>query len=121
MGFATGDVVLNTFSYHLVPGGFMMDLGARALGCVVIPAGPGQTEQQLEVIAAFRPVAYCGTPDFLKILLDAAAKAGRDASCIRKALVSGAAFPKSLQEDIAGARHRRLPGLRHRRYRRHRL
>ena len=101
MGFATGDVVLNTFSYHLVPGGFMMDSGARALGCVVIPAGPGQTEQQLEVIAAFRPVAYCGTPDFLKILLDAAAKAGRDASCIRKALVSGAAFPKSLQEDIA--------------------
>jgi phenylacetate-CoA ligase len=101
MGFATGDVVLNTFSYHLVPGGFMIDSGARALGCVVIPAGPGQTEQQLEVIAAFRPVAYCGTPDFLKIILDAAAKAGRDASCIKKALVSGAAFPKSLQEDIA--------------------
>jgi phenylacetate-CoA ligase len=101
MGFAKGDVVLNTFSYHLVPGGFMMDSGARALGCVVIPAGPGQAEQQLEVIAAFRPVAYCGTPDFLKILLDAAEKAGRDASCIRKALVSGAAFPRSLQEEIA--------------------
>jgi phenylacetate-CoA ligase len=100
MGFAKGDVVLNTFSYHLVPGGFIMDSGARALGCVVIPAGPGQTEQQLEVIAAFRPAAYCGTPDFLKILLDAAEKAGRDASCIRKALVSGAAFPRSLQEEI---------------------
>jgi phenylacetate-CoA ligase len=100
MGFAKGDVVLNTFSYHLVPGGFIMDSGARTLGCVVIPVGPGQTEQQLEVIAAFRPVAYCGTPDFLKILLDAAEKAGRDASCLRKALVSGAAFPKSLQEEI---------------------
>ncbi|HZB37237.1 MAG TPA: AMP-binding protein [Beijerinckiaceae bacterium] len=100
MGFRKGDVVLNTFSYHLVPGGFMMDSGARALGCVVIPAGPGQTEQQLEVIAAFGPAAYCGTPDFLKILLDAAEKAGRDASCIEKALVSGAAFPKSLQEEI---------------------
>ncbi|HEX8165761.1 MAG TPA: AMP-binding protein [Beijerinckiaceae bacterium] len=101
MGFRGGDVVLNTFGYHLTPGGLMMDSGARALGCVVIPAGPGQTEQQLEVIAAFRPVAYCGTPDFLKILLDAAAKAGRDASSIRKALVSGAAFPKSLQEEIS--------------------
>jgi phenylacetate-CoA ligase len=99
MGFRKGDVVLNTFSYHLVPGGFIMDSGARALGCVVIPAGPGQTEQQLEVIAAFRPVAYCGTPDFLKILLDAAEKIGRDAS-FKKALVSGAAFPKSLQEEI---------------------
>jgi phenylacetate-CoA ligase len=102
MGFRKGDVVLNTFGYHLTPGGLMMDSGARALGCVVIPAGPGQTEQQLEVIAAFRPVAYCGTPDFLKILLDAAGKAGRDASSIGKALVSGAAFPKSLQEEIKG-------------------
>ncbi len=100
MGFRKGEVVLNTFSYHLVPGGFIMDLGARALGCVVIPAGPGQTEQQLDVIAAFRPAAYCGTPDFLKILLDAAERAGRDATSIKKALVSGAAFPKSLQEEI---------------------
>jgi phenylacetate-CoA ligase len=101
MGFRPGDVVLNTFGYHLTPGGFIMDSGARALGCVVIPAGPGNTEQQLEVIEAFRPVAYCGTPDFLKILLDAAEKAGRDASSIRKALCSGAAFPKSLQDEIA--------------------
>ena len=102
MGFRAGDVVLNTFSYHLVPGGFIRDSGARTLGCVVIPAGPGQTEQQLEVIAAFRPAAYCGTPDFLKILLDAAEAAGRSASSIRKALCSGAAFPKSLQEEVAG-------------------
>ncbi|HEV2558124.1 MAG TPA: AMP-binding protein [Microvirga sp.] len=101
MGFRPGDVVLNTFGYHLTPGGFIMDSGARALGCAVIPAGPGNTEQQLEVIEAFRPVAYCGTPDFLKILLDAAEKAGRDASSIKRALCSGAAFPKSLQAEIA--------------------
>jgi phenylacetate-CoA ligase len=101
-GFRRGDVVLNTFSYHLVPGGFILDSGCRALGCAVIPAGPGQTEQQLEVIAAFRPVAYCGTPDFLKIVLDAATAAGRDAGSIRKALVSGAAFPKSLQQELSG-------------------
>ncbi|HEX2137869.1 MAG TPA: AMP-binding protein [Microvirga sp.] len=101
MGFRAGDVVLNTFSYHLTPGGFIMDSGARALGCTVIPAGPGNTEQQLEVVAAFRPSAYCGTPDFLKILLDAAETAGRDARSIRKALCSGAAFPKSLQEEVA--------------------
>jgi phenylacetate-CoA ligase len=100
-GFRAGDVVLNTFSYHLTPGGFMLDSGARALGCAVIPAGPGNTEQQYELIAAYRPAAYCGTPDFLKILLDGAAAAGRDLSSMRRALVSGAAFPKSLQEDFA--------------------
>ncbi len=100
-GFRKGDVVLNTFSYHLTPGGFIMDSGARALGCAVIPAGPGNTEQQFELIEAYRPVAYCGTPDFLKILLDGAASSGRDVSSIKRALVSGAAFPKSLQEEFS--------------------
>jgi phenylacetate-coenzyme A ligase PaaK-like adenylate-forming protein len=99
-GFRPGDVVLNTFSYHLTPGGFIFDTSARALGCAVIPAGPGNIEQQFELIEAYRPVGYSGTPDFLKILLDAAASAGRDVSSIKRALVSGAAFPKSLQEEI---------------------
>ena len=101
-GFRPGDIVLNTLSYHLTPGGFMFDSGARALGCPVIPAGPGNTEQQLELIEQFRPVAYTGTPDFLKILLDKAQEAGRDASSLRKALVSGAAFPASLRDHLAG-------------------
>jgi phenylacetate-CoA ligase len=99
-GFRAGDVVLNTFSYHLTPGGFIFDGAARALGCAVIPAGPGNTEQQLELIEAYRPTAYCGTPDFLKILLDAAATVGRDVSSIKRVLVSGAAFPPSLQDAI---------------------
>jgi phenylacetate-CoA ligase len=100
-GFRKGDVVLNTFSYHLTPGGFIMDSGARALGCAVIPAGPGNTEQQFELIEAYRPVAFCGTPDFLKILLDGAVSSGRDISSIKRALVSGAAFPKTLQDEFA--------------------
>lgn len=99
-GFRPDDIVLNTFSYHLTPGGFIFDASARALGCAVIPAGPGNTEQQFELIEAYRPVGYSGTPDFLKILLDAAASGGRDVSSIKRALVSGAAFPPSLQADI---------------------
>src|SRR5438270_10935546 len=99
-GFRPGDVILNTFSYHLTPGGFIFDASARALGCAVIPAGPGNTEAQFELIEAYRPVGYSGTPDFLKILLDGAKQAGRDISSIKRALVSGAAFPKSLQEEI---------------------
>lgn len=99
-GFRPEDIVLNTFSYHLTPGGFIFDTSARALGCAVIPAGPGNTEQQFELIEAYRPVGYSGTPDFLKILLDAAASAGRDVSSIKRALVSGAAFPPSLQAEI---------------------
>jgi phenylacetate-coenzyme A ligase PaaK-like adenylate-forming protein len=100
-GFRRGDVVLNTFSYHLTPGGMILDSAARALGCAVIAAGPGNTEQQLDVIEAFRPTGYAGVPDFLNILLDAAARQGRDAGSIRRALVSGAAFPPSLQRSFA--------------------
>jgi phenylacetate-CoA ligase len=103
MGFRPGEIMLNTFSYHLVPAGFIMDSGARELGCAVIPSGPGNTEQQLDLIEAFRPEIYCGTPDFLKILLKAAAASGRDIASIKRALVSGAAFPKTLQDEIAQA------------------
>lgn len=99
-GFRPEDIVLNTFGYHLTPGGFIFDASARALGCAVIPAGPGNTEQQFELIEAYRPIGYSGTPDFLKILLDAAVTAGRDVSSIKRALVSGAAFPPSLQAEI---------------------
>lgn len=98
-GFRAGDVALNTFSYHLTPGGWIMDGGLRALGCAVIPAGPGNAEAQVDLIGAFRPAGYVGTPDFLKILLDAAG--ARDMSCVRRALVSGAAFPPSLRTEIA--------------------
>jgi phenylacetate-CoA ligase len=100
-GFRPGNVVLNTFSYHLTPGGFIFDASARALGCAVIPAGPGNIDTQFELIEAYRPIGYSGTPDFLKILLDAAAAAARDVSSIKRALVSGAAFPKSLQDEMA--------------------
>ena len=99
-GLRPGDIVLNTFSYHLTPGGFIFDAAARALGCAVIPAGPGNTEQQFELIQAYRPSAYAGTPDFLKILLDGGTPTGRDVSSIKRAVVSGAAFPKSLQDEM---------------------
>src|SRR5215469_1594105 len=99
-GFRKGDIVINTFSYHLTPGGFIFDTAARALGCAVIPAGPGNPDQLYEVIEAYRPIDYSGTPDFLKILLDGAAKANRDTSSLKRALVSGAAFPTSLQGEV---------------------
>jgi phenylacetate-CoA ligase len=101
-GFRAGDIVLNTFAYHLTPGGFIMESGANAIGCAVIPAGPGNTEQQLDAIAHLKPTCYLGTPDFLKILLDAATKAGRDVSSLERGLVSGAALPASLRQELGG-------------------
>lgn len=99
-GFRTGDLVHNTFAYHLTPAGAMAESGARALGCPVIAAGTGQTEKQLHVIAQLRPTAYVGTPSFLKILLEKAREDGIDASSIKKALVSGEAFPPALADQL---------------------
>jgi len=98
-GFGKGDIVHNTFAYHLTPGGWILDAGARALGCAVIPAGPGNTEQQLEVIHHLKPTAYIGVPDYLKILLDKAREAGRPISSFRRAMVSGGALFPSLRQE----------------------
>ena len=99
-GVTPDDIVLNCFSYHLTPGAFVIESGAHALGCAVIPAGTGNTEQTLQAIAHLKPTAYVGPPDFLKILLDKAGEVGVDASSIRKALVSGGALPPSLRAEM---------------------
>lgn len=101
-GFEAGDRVQNCFSYHMTPGGLMMDSGARACGCVVIPAGPGSTEQQLAVNARLRPRGYCGTPSFLKILIDKAKACGQILS-FEVALVSGEAVTEPLKQAFAEA------------------
>src|SRR5438046_5525698 len=106
-GIRAGDIVHNCFSYHLTPGAFILEAGAHALGCATIPGGVGNTEAQLDAIAQLKPTAYVGTPDFLKILLDAAGKAGKDASSIRRGLVSGAALPVSPRQELSG---RLVPG-----------
>jgi len=94
-GFRSGELVHNSFSYHMTPGAFILEAGALALGCTVFPAGTGQTEQQLEAIQELQPTAYTGTPSFLRILLEKAAETGIRLS-ITKASVGGEACPPSL-------------------------
>ena len=101
-GFRAGDVVHNSFTYHLAPGAHILEAGAHALGCAVIPGGIGNTEQQVAAIAHLRPTGYVGTPDFLKILLDTGQKSGMDTSSLERGLVSGAALPSSLRDELAG-------------------
>ncbi|MFZ5567184.1 MAG: phenylacetate--CoA ligase family protein [Pseudomonadota bacterium] len=96
-GFEAGDLVHNCFSYHLTPGAWIMEAGAHALGCTVFPGGTGNTEQQLAAMADLQPVAYAGTPSFLKILVEKAQEASVKLS-ITKALLSGEAFPPSLRD-----------------------
>ena len=102
-GFRAGQLVHNCFSYHLTPGGLMMESGAQAIGCTVFPGGTGNTELQLQAITELRPHAYLGTPSFLRILIEKADEAGADIRSLKQALVGGEAFPPSLR-DWLGAR-----------------
>ncbi|MTI16913.1 phenylacetate--CoA ligase family protein [Rhodobacteraceae bacterium RKSG542] len=100
-GVRSGDKVHNAFSYHMTPGGFILDYSARALGCTVFPAGVGNTDLQVQAISMLRPSVYTGTPDYLKIILDRADELGVDVSSITKALVSGGALYPSLRQEYA--------------------
>ena len=97
-GFRVGDLVHNSFSYHLTPGAWIMESGAQALGASVFPGGVGNTDMQLAAMADLRPDGYAGTPSFLRIALERAAETGLALPSLKKALVSGEAFPPSLRE-----------------------
>jgi phenylacetate-CoA ligase len=96
-GIRPGHVVQNCFGYHLTPGAWMVDGGARHLGAAVIPAGIGQTEQQIDLIRTLRPDAFSGTPSFLRIIVERAQELGLDISNLRRALLAAEALPPSLR------------------------
>ena len=96
-GMRPGHVLQNCFGFHLTPGAWMVDSAARTIGCAVIPAGIGQTEQQIELIRALRPDAYVGTPSFLRIIIEKAREAGADIGNLKRALVGAEALPPSLR------------------------
>lgn len=100
-GFRAGELIHNCFSYHFTPAGSMMETGAHALGCTVFAGGTGQTEQQVGAMAELRPAGYAGTPSFLKIIVEKAMDMGVALPSVRKALLSGEAFPPSLRDWLA--------------------
>lgn len=76
-GFRRGDIVINTFSYHMVPFGMqMVDNSLRQAGCIVVPTGVGNTEQQVNIMKSLRVNGYCGTPSFLLNLAEKAEEMG---------------------------------------------
>ena len=100
-GFRSGELIHNCFSYHFTPAGSMMETGAHAIGCTVFAGGTGQTEQQVQAMAELKPAGYIGTPSFLKIIVEKAAELNIGLPSVKKALVSGEAFPPSLRDWLA--------------------
>src|SRR5262249_10125589 len=99
-GMRSGDVVHVSFSYHLTPAASMVETGAHALGCAVIPGGTAPTDAQAAAVAQFRATAYGGTPSFLKVLLDRGAELGLNLSALTRASVTAEALPASLRQAL---------------------
>jgi phenylacetate-CoA ligase len=99
-GFRPGDRVINTFAYHFTPAGSMMESGALALGCTVVPTGTGQTEMQVAAIAGLSISGYVGTPSFLKLIVDKADELKADISCLKKAFVGAEYLPPALRKSM---------------------
>ncbi len=78
-GFRPGDIVVNTFSYHMVPFALqMVDNSLHRIGCVIIPTGVGNTEQQVNILNILKANGYCGTPSFLLNIAEKAEEMGLD-------------------------------------------
>ncbi|HUJ86458.1 MAG TPA: AMP-binding protein [Burkholderiales bacterium] len=99
-GLRAGDLVMNTFAYHFTPAGSMLESGALALGCTVVPTGVGQTEMQVAAIGDLGINAFIGTPSFLKLIADRAHELGHDISALRKAVVGAEYLPPALRKSM---------------------
>jgi phenylacetate-CoA ligase len=99
-GFRAGDLVINTFAYHFTPAGSMLESGALALGCTVVPTGVGQTEMQVAAIRDLGINAFIGTPSFLKLIVEKADELKCDVSCLQKAMVGAEYLPPALRKAM---------------------
>ena len=116
MGFRENDIVLNTFGYHLTPGGHGIEDQLIAAGCAVIPAGPQNTDVQAQVLAKLAVTGYVGTPTFLKLLCDKAEEleiSPRDDWSLEVAFVTAERLTEDMRaelEERTGARVRQIYG-----------
>lgn len=89
-GVGPGDIVLNTWSYHLVPAGLLFDEAARAVGASVIPGGVGNRELQAQVIVEAGVSAITASTAFFVALADTVIEThGRNAWQVRHAFLGG--------------------------------
>jgi phenylacetate-CoA ligase len=100
-GFRAGDRVLNSFAYHFTPAASLLESGALALGCTIVPAGTGQTEMQVSAITGLQLSGYVGTPSFLKLIVEKADELKAGMSCLKRAQVGAEYLPPALRAAMA--------------------
>jgi phenylacetate-CoA ligase len=104
-GFRPGDLVMNTFSYHLTPAGIFLDEACNGIGCATVPTGVGNTEIQVKTMAGLKINGYIGIPSFLLSLIKKMEELGYDTArdlAMEIALVAGEILSPSLRSELNG-------------------
>jgi phenylacetate-CoA ligase len=102
-GFRPGDIVMNTFSYHLTPAGIFLDEACNGIGCVTVPTGIGNTEIQVKTMVGLKINGYIGIPSFLMSLIKKMEELGYDTAqdlAMEIALVAGEILSPSLRKEL---------------------
>ena len=104
-GIRKGDVILNTFNYHLTPLAFMLDESLEMLRATVVPIGPGNVSMQIQLMRQLHVTGFLGTPSFLMAIVEAAEGMHLDLKKdlhLKVAFVGAEMFPESLRQKLVG-------------------
>lgn len=106
-GVVPGDRVQMCFGYGMFTGGFGLHYGLESLGCMVIPAGSGNTERQLMMIQDYGSTVLIATPSYAMHLCEAGEAAGIDwsKSTLRVGLFGGEPCTPALKHEIESRMH----------------
>lgn len=102
-GFRKGDVVINTFTYHLSPAGILFHEGLRDCGATVVVTGTGNTEIQIQAMRALKVTGFVGTPSFLMTIIKRAEEMGYDFRRdfnLERAWFIGEMLPRKLRQTL---------------------
>jgi len=103
VGVTDDDVVLNTAGFTPYPFGWTIAGAAETIGATHIPSGPGDTEQQVELIEHHEVTTVCGFPSFMMEIAGEADENQLDT--IERVLCSGEPFTaiEGYREQVRGA------------------
>jgi len=77
-GFRKGDIVVNTFTYHMSPAGILFHEALRDCGATVVVTGTGNTDIQVQTMHEMKVTGFVGTPSFLMTLIKRAEEMGHN-------------------------------------------
>lgn len=102
-GFRKGDVVVNTFTYHMSPAGILFHEALRDCGATAVPMGTGNTEVQINTMRDLKVTGFVGTPSFLMSVIKRAEELGYDFKrdfTLKRAWFTGEMLPPSLRKTL---------------------